>query len=208
MGRLIRDARIHNHLSVEECSEALGIEPDSYRMIEEGDVAPSLPDIEVLAMYFGVSMAYFWQGEPQKRGDPIDYIGYLTLRQAIIGTTLRQYRKETATALEDLAEATGIDGDQITAYESGKVVPFFDLEKILIALGRSVNDLSSEARGPLAQHEKSLVYKEGFENLTPEQKQFISQSINQGYLDTAMRLSEMDADNLRKIAEGILEITY
>jgi hypothetical protein len=38
-------------------------------------------------------------------------------------------------------------------------------------------------------------------------KLFIADSRNFAYLETAMRLSEMDADRLRNIAEGILEIT-
>ncbi len=208
IGRLIRESRLQNHLSVDDCGQALGIEPDSYKLIEKGEVVLSLPDLEVLAMYFGVSVAYFWQGKVRERQNQVDFIGYLALRQAIIGTTLRQYRKEMETELGQLAEITGINGEKITAYESGHVVPFFDLEKILRALGHSVKDLNDDAHGPLAEHEENLVYRIGFENLTPKQKRFVSQPINQSYLETAIRLSKLDADKLRIIAEGILEITY
>ena len=37
---------------------------------------------------------------------------------------------------------------------------------------------------------------------------FIAEPINRNYIETAMRLSEMDVDRLRLIAESILDITF
>lgn len=208
MGGLLREARLYNRLSILGCGQVLGIEPDSYKLIEDGEAALSLPDLEVLAMYFGVSMAYFWEDKELTKENQKNFTGYLTLRQAIIGTTLRQFRKEKGTSIEELAEITELTSEQISAFESGEVVPYFELGRILKGLGRSVKDLSDDDHGPLAQHEDRLVFKQGFENLPPELKRFVIQPINQGYLETAMRLSRLDGETLRKIAEGILEITY
>jgi transcriptional regulator with XRE-family HTH domain len=208
IGGLIREARLENRLSIDDCGRVLGIGPDSYQLIEEGKAAPSLPDLEVLAMYFGVSMEYFWGSEELEKDSYIDFARYMTLRHAIIGTTLRQFRTQKGITIDVLAEITGIESEQIGAYESGGVIPYFDLEKILQSLARSVRDLTDDVHGPLAQHEDTLAYERGFERLSPEMKRFVTQDINLGYLKTAIRLSKMSADNLRKIAEGILEITY
>ncbi len=208
IGGLIREARLRNHFSIDDCARALRIGPGSYQLIEEGKAAPSLPDLEVLAMYFGVSMAYFWGNAELEKDSRIDFARYLALRHAIIGTTLRQFRTEKGITIDELAETTGMDNEQIRAYESGDVIPYFDLEMILQSLARSVQDLTDDVRGPLAQHEDTLAWEKGIERLSPEMKRFVSQDINLGYLETAVRLSKMNADNLRKIAEGILEITY
>ncbi|GMQ78811.1 MAG: hypothetical protein BMS9Abin02_1349 [Anaerolineae bacterium] len=208
IGGLIREARLEKRLSIDDCGRALGIGPDSYQLIEEGKAAPSLPDLEVLAMYFGVSMAYFWGNEELEEDSHIDFARYMALRHAIIGTTLRQFRTEKGITIDELAKTTGIEGEQIRSYESGDVIPYFDLENILQSLARTVKDLTDDVHGPLAQHEDSLAYKKGFERLSPEMQRFVTQDINLGYLETAVRLSKMNAENLRKIAEGILEITY
>jgi transcriptional regulator with XRE-family HTH domain len=208
IGGLIREARLEKRLSIDECGRILGIGPDSYQLIEEGKAALSLPDIEVLAMYFGVTMAYFWGSEELEKDSHIEFARYMTLRHAIIGTTLRQFRTKKGITIDELAELTDIESEQIGAYESGDVVPYFDLEKILQSLARSVQDLIDDVHGPLAQHEDTLAYEKGLKRLSPEMKRFVTQDINQGYLETAIRLSKMKADNLRKIAEGILEITY
>jgi hypothetical protein len=47
-----------------------------------------------------------------------------------------------------------------------------------------------------------------FEQLPPDIKAFVVEPINLSYLQTAMRLSELDVDKLRSIAEGILDITF
>ena len=43
--------------------------------------------------------------------------------------------------------------------------------------------------------------------LPPDVREFVAQPVNVNYIQTAMRLSEMDADRLRTIAESLLDIT-
>jgi hypothetical protein len=47
-----------------------------------------------------------------------------------------------------------------------------------------------------------------FREMSPEMKEFVTKPANIAYLRTAKRLSEMDVEQLRAIAAGILEITY
>jgi hypothetical protein len=46
-----------------------------------------------------------------------------------------------------------------------------------------------------------------FLELPPDMQNFIAQPINRPYLELAQRLSEMEVNKLRGIAEGLLEIT-
>ncbi|NIP32622.1 MAG: hypothetical protein GWN00_13130, partial [Aliifodinibius sp.] len=50
-------------------------------------------------------------------------------------------------------------------------------------------------------------YIDEFQNLPEELQEFIAKPVNQPYLELAKKLSELSADRLRGIAEGILEIT-
>ncbi len=46
-----------------------------------------------------------------------------------------------------------------------------------------------------------------FDELPPEVQAFVVEPVNIGYLETAMRLSKLDVHRLRRIAEGLLDIT-
>jgi hypothetical protein len=48
---------------------------------------------------------------------------------------------------------------------------------------------------------------QNFAELSPELQDFLSKPINRPYLELAQRLSEMDVEKLRAVAEGLLEIT-
>jgi hypothetical protein len=44
--------------------------------------------------------------------------------------------------------------------------------------------------------------------LSPELQAFIAKPINRPYLELAVKLSQLDADRLRSVAEALLAITY
>jgi len=169
---------------------------------------PSLPDLEVLAMLLRVPMSYFFgSASGPKRGD-IDYRSYLALRQMMIGVMLGQVRIQSNLSVEELAEETGIAVNQLLAYETGVYpIPYFELETLAAKLDASIKVFVDDAYGPLAENEAERELEKRFEEWSPKMKLFIADSRNISYLETAMRLSELDADRLRNIAEGILEIT-
>lgn len=205
---LIRDARIHARRSPDECAEALGITTDDYFNIESAERDISLPELEVLAMFLRVPMAYFWGSLTLEEARETDYDLYQSLRQRIIGALLKQARIQADRSPEELASALDTDVEQIKAYESGtEAIPYFHLEKLANDLEVSVQYFSNEEHGPLALYETEQHLQKRFENLPPEVKVFVAEPINLSYLETAIRLSEMDVAKLRSIAEGILDIT-
>ena len=208
LGGLIRKARLQEAHSVAECAAVLGKSAAEYELLENGEVSPSLPELEVLAMYFEVPMSHFWGTSIDVVRTNVDYSNYLSLRQMMIGVMLGQIRITAKLTADELAQETGVSADMIANYESGLVpIPYFELETFAAKFDASIKVFVDDSYGPLAENEAERELEKRFREWSPRMKLFIADSRNQAYLETAMRLSEMDADKLRSIAEGILEIT-
>ncbi len=208
LGELIGNARVRSGRSIEDSAQILGISEEQFIAIEEGNRDLSLPDLEVLAISFNVPMSYFWGQSVPEEEKQLDFATYVALRHRIIGTLVRQARLEADLSAETLAETTGLDLSQIEAYESGEQpIPYFELENIAEALRVSTSYFAESEHGPLARHEDQHQVQLNFDELPPHMKAFVAKPTNISYLETALRLSEMDVDRLRSIAESILDIT-
>lgn len=208
LGDLIRDARVRAGRSVEDCGRSIGLTPEGFTAIEQGESDLSLPELEVLAIYLNVPMSYFWGQTVHEEDKRIDFASYVDLRHRIIGTLIRQARLEADLSAEALAERAGLEVSQVEKFESGEEpIPYFLLENLAGALGVSTGYFSENDHGPLARHEDEHRIQRHFDELPPHMRAFVAKPTNISYLETAMRLSEMDVDRLRGIAESILDIT-
>jgi transcriptional regulator with XRE-family HTH domain len=209
LGEMIRDARLRAGRSLADCARILGISEETFAQAETGEHTPSLPDLEVLAMYLHVPMAYFWGNTAVEIPKETDYETFSKIRQRIIGALLRRARLQANRSTEEIAAHINSTAEQVQAYESGRTaVPLFELDRIGKYLGVNLDYFSDEARGPLAQHEAGQKMQKRFEELPPEIRQFVVEPINLSYVQIAMRLSELDVKRLRNIAEGLLDITF
>ncbi|HSM55752.1 MAG TPA: helix-turn-helix transcriptional regulator [Candidatus Sulfomarinibacteraceae bacterium] len=209
LGVLIRDARLHAGRSVEACARVLKMSPAAFERAEAGQEVISLPELEVLAIYLGVPMAHFWGSHTLGEGDEPDYQGILALRRKMIGGLLRQARLEAGLSVEELAQRSGVQPDTLEAYELGqRAIPFLELEELARTLDLSIDYFLEDRHGPLARHETQQKMQRHLDELPADVKEFVAKPANVRYLQTAMRLSKLDADELRGIAAGILEITY
>ena len=84
LGELISKARESSGCTVEECADLLGISPEAYVAIEEDSAGVSLPELEALALFFSVPMAYFWGSESLLEGKSTDFGLYVSLRQGMV----------------------------------------------------------------------------------------------------------------------------
>ena len=208
LGQLIQAARKRTRSSIADCSNALGIDPKIFEEMEKGDRVPSLPEVEVMAMFLDVPMDYFWGGDKLPTETQKDYVKYMTLRHVIIGTTLRQYRDNRRMKLEELANEVGISQEELGGYETGQPVSFLDLAIIVRALDRTIMDMTDDDYGPLAQHENEIAQKQKFDDMPEDMKAFVVEPINKRYVEAAIQLSQLDVGRLRSIGESLLEITY
>jgi transcriptional regulator with XRE-family HTH domain len=211
LGVLIRDARLAGRNSPEECARAMGVTKRVFRSYEEGKRAPSLPELELLAFYLKLPIEHFWSkaslsGE-QRPAEPVDLPRLVELRQRMIGALLRQERNNASLSLKALSQETGISGGRIKAYELGeRPIPLPELELLISALTSRIENFFDQS-GPIGQwitDEKSM---RQFLELPKDLQAFVCQPVNRPYIDLARKLSAMSNDQLRSVAEGLLDIT-
>ncbi len=211
LGVLLRDARLAADKTPKECAEAVGISEDEYLGWEFGRGSPSLPELEILAWFLEVPVSHFWgsktiSAQREERQVPRD--DFVALRQRVIGALLRKARKKARISQEDLAKAVGISPDRIMAYEFGlEPIPMTELSTIASAVGVTLSYFleNSSRLGEWLELQEEFKL---FSQMPDELRRFVVQPVNRSYLELALKLSRMSVDELRAIAEGILDITY
>ena len=209
LGGLIEKARDHYGRTKKECAAVLGMKSGDYSKVETGEYPVSLPQLEALALFLNIPMGYFWGSEPLQTESEIDFENLIALRHRVIGVLLSQQRLRTRQSLAELAEALGMEEDLLKSYEMGQEpIPYLHLEQICRQLDVSVSYFLDDVHGPLGRHEAKQKLERQFKRMPPDMQAFLINPVNVSYLDTAKKLSEMDVDQLRQVAESLLEITY
>ena len=129
----IRDIRKSKHLRTKDCAKALGVSKETYRNFEKGLSPISLPELELIAFYLGVTPTALIENNqgftafsnllhedirPQ----------YLILRRKMLGALISAARQDKAASVDDLQQATKIPVDRLHAYEKGNMpIPLSDL---------------------------------------------------------------------------------
>lgn len=211
LGVLIRDARQAGRRSVEECARAMGITKGVLRAYEEGIRAPSLPELEVLAYYLKLPVDHFWGKESisddAEPTESLDLPRLIDLRQRMIGALLRSSRNNSGLSVKAVSLETGIPSGRINAYELGeRPVPLPELEVLLNAMGGKVEALLDQ-NGPIGQWMVNQKSMRQFLELPKELQAFVCQAVNRPYIELAMKISSMSTEQLRSVAEGLLDIT-
>jgi transcriptional regulator with XRE-family HTH domain len=211
LGVLLKSARLTAGKSTEECAQVINTSKEMIEAFEIGDASPSLPELEALAFYLKIPLEHFWSREvpSAEKTDSIQFDSerLMAIRQRMIGAQVRQARFDAGLSLEELAEKTGLERDQLAMYELGeKSIPLPELELLANALARPLKEFQ-DSRGPIGTWLKQQRVLQNFAELTPEMQDFLSKPINRPYLELAQRLSEMNVAKLRAVAEGLLEIT-
>lgn len=210
LGVLIRSARWASGKSLEACASAIGVSASELEAYELGEHAPSLPELEMLAFYLQIPLEYFWGNELFRgNGHPAlpDIQQLRELRQRMIGAMLRKARNQAALGLEDAAAKAGLGPEQLKAYELGEqAIPLPELESLAKALTTTISEFQDK-NGPVGSWFIQQQMTRDFLDLPQELQAFVTRPINQPYLEVARRLSELQADKLRSMAEILLEIT-
>lgn len=211
LGALIADARLVKGKDIESCAKAMGVSPESYAAYEAGELAPSLPELELLAYYLDVPLDHFWGNTPISpqagaEGER-DIKLLLELRNRLIGATLRKHRMEAGLSLDETAERAGIQPEVLESYELGQIpVPVTILEVLAEILGVGLKEYYDK-KGPVGKWVSQQQMIRDFLQLPPEMQAFVSKPVNRPYLELAQRLGDLSVDKLRSVAEVLLEIT-
>lgn len=211
LGVLIRDARVKAGETMKDCGEVIGTSGRTISKFEDGEKSPSLPQLEVLAYYFDIPLEQFWGEKTRSTQHPLEALGdveqRLELRNRKIGLALRQAREENEMSMTEVAEKLDITTYRLKSYEKGKfAAPLPVLEQLVEMYGVDLDEFRVD-KGPVAEWSAQKEAVGDFVQLPPELQQFVAKPINRPYLEIARKLSEMQVDKLRAVAEGLLEIT-
>jgi transcriptional regulator with XRE-family HTH domain len=221
LAALITDARLYARRTPEEACMLLGWDPYQLESLESARVAPSLPELEALAAIYAVPVDHFFGSKslsdemPKLRIETMNQ--RLQLRQRIIGAMIMQARTKQSLTREDIAILTDIDVEDLVEYELGQIpIPVTDLEDITevmeIDLASWIDSYAIPTRATYFQAAKTTVPEEQSEPVDPklpkDLAEFVTNPVNKQYLVIANKLSALPADQLRRIAESLLEITY
>ncbi len=209
LGVLIRDARLYAGRTVADCANLLHISPESFLQAEIGEAVLSLPAMEALAMYLGVSLDHFWGDQVIGHTRRTDYTQFMSSQNQRIGRLLQEAREREGRSQANLANEIKVTPEKIAAYERGEEpIPLLDLDRLARYLGHSLNHFIDDSNPLLADHEVEQRMKQRLDDLPLEVRAFVAEPINLSYLEIAMRLSNMNVKELRTVAENILNITF
>lgn len=212
LGVLLLDARLATRRSVNECAKAIGVSPETFAAFENGEAAPSLPQLEALAYFLDLPLEHFWGNEVLTESLEDDKVLNATklaeIRNRVIGTRLQMLRDERQMSLEELSAHASIPVDRLKQVESGLAAVTLPELEILASVLETRIETFFDDHGIIGAWRMRQSAIQKFMDLPEQHQQFILQPINRPYLDLAIRLSELSVDKLRGIAEGLLEITY
>ena len=174
----VKQIRKIKQRSLHDCAKLLGISKEEYLKFEEGDHALSLPELELLALFFEISPETLIEESDiefdqysilEEEKKPI----YTSLRGKMIGAQIAFERQKLGLSLEELVERTGISSEVLMSYENNTTpVPMDHLAAICDQL-----DLPFQ----------SLLFK-----LNPDE----------GHIDETSEESEVEPDFIESGAEG------
>ena len=137
----IVNTRTIKQLSQEDCAHMLGISTEDYINFEQGVAYLSLPELELLSNYLGVSLENFLSDEIYSETSQINMLKeslrpyFKSLRNKMIGAKMAHECSLKAITLDELQQATGILLEKLTAFQQGSVpIPINHLKEIADAL--------------------------------------------------------------------------
>ncbi len=211
LGLKIRHARTEAGLTLKDVGQAVGIPATLVSEIEFGQHEVALPQLEVMALLFKVPINYFWSDEPIEAGERhLPTVEAIRLRQRIIGVLLRQARTEAGRSPDNLATLLNVSPSRIAEYELGEAeIPFLELEALANYLNVSIDYFIDQGL-PFGQTNGHMTMDElaRYSELPKEVRDFLANPANLLYINIAMRMSDLSAETLRSLAEGLLEVTY
>jgi transcriptional regulator with XRE-family HTH domain len=210
LGVLITDARHAAGYDLETLAEGVGVDTDTVQAWEYGQSVPSLPQIELMAYILQVPISHFWGTETfEKRRDErqIDGQEYSLVRDRMIGLMIATARQEKNLSDTEVADKLGIHPDDLSAYELGQLaVPMTVLTSLSSLLEVSLNYFL-EDNGRVAHFLEVQSMSDTFARMPEDIRDFISAPAHEAYIRVAMALAHIPTENLRALAEGLIDIT-
>ena len=211
IGVLLKVARTQRGESKKTCGEIIGVSSRTITKYESGEKSPSLPELEILAYYLDLPLENFWEDIAPDNQDRMKALPNLEkrleLRNLKIGATLRKYRQEANLSMKEIADKLGITTYRLKSYEKGSFpVPLAELNALVRLYDHQLDELVVDS-GPIAEWAHNKKAGGSFVDLPEDLQDFVLKPVNRPYLEIAVKLSQMDVDQMRDVAERLLDIT-
>jgi transcriptional regulator with XRE-family HTH domain len=209
LGAMLREVRMTAGRTLRETAEAIGVTPGALTAYEDGRKGISLPELELLAYYLNAPLRQFWSESAGRRKLRLDANppALIALRQRLVAAQLRMHRESSGKSVRQVAEQAGLTVARLRSYEGGdRPIPLPELEAVLGVIGQSVEDYLDH-EGPVADWDTLQQAIDTVLGLPPEVREFIASPASVPYLRMGQRLSTMPVDQLRNVAELLLDIT-
>ena len=209
LGAMLREVRMTAGRTLRESADAIGVTPGALTAYESGRKAISLPELELLAYFLNAPLRQFWSETPGRRKMRLDANppALIALRQRLVAAQVRMHREASGLNVRQVAEQAGITVARLRAYEEGdRPIPLPELEALLGVLGHTVNEYL-DREGPVADWDTLQQALGTVLSLPSEMREFLASPESVPYLRMAHRLSTMPVDQLRNVAELLLDIT-
>ena len=210
LGVLIRDARQAAGKTPKECAEFLGVSESQFTDYEIGESPISLPELEAFAYSIHVPIEHFLGDQTiQLPEQPFPVEELVALRNRVIGVLLLQARLDAGMSKEECGQAINVSESRISAYEQGRMaIPLSELQALAAIVNVPMETFLDIEHNPISKmtHQSSETVE--LDHLPEDVRAFFMDPLNADYLRTAQRLSNLPTDQLRGMAETLLEITY
>lgn len=211
LGATVREARQGAGKSIRESAELIGTSPSTFSSYEHGRKGISLPELEVLAYEYQVSLSTFWANrldDEDGEGEPsFDAQQEITLRQKLIGAQLRKQRHEADMTIAELAEAVDFPASRVSAYERGeRSIPLPELELLARTLGHDLEEYV-DLDGPIGNWIRQRRQFRAFLELPDDLRSFVAEENNRAYLRLAKDLSKLPREQMLSVRRSFEEIT-
>jgi transcriptional regulator with XRE-family HTH domain len=149
--RRVHKVRKIKQRNIHECAAFLNISKEDYLQFEQGAELLTLPEIELLALFLGVSPSIFFKHdhwENQKLGLLDDHTQpqFTNLRHKMIFTRINAELRKKSLTPDKILEGTDISPTELNDYLSGeKPIPLDQLLKIIEVLNLTIEDLLEPA---------------------------------------------------------------
>lgn len=206
IGVLIRAAREKSHRTIQQTAQRLGVTPGRIRQYESGQREVTLPELELLALFFEMPLSYFLnvdsliEEQPPFPPSPDE----IRKRKMALGSKIKQARLAAGKSKEECAAQVERKVGTFARYERGASdIPITELERLAeflsVNLFYFLEDRKASERGGVFDLEKLA-------RLPKDVRGFVLDPGNLAYLRMAIKFSDLPTDKLKELGEILLVV--
>lgn len=201
MGVALRQARLAQGRSLEDCAGMIHASAEEIAQIERGVRDLTLPELETLAAYLQVPVSAIVSGQLPAGDTAARALSpqVLALRRKIVGALLRKAREAAGKDVAEVAAALDVAPETVQQYERGQLdIPAAQLvaasDMLQIPLESFLQSPPASALPPMGA------------DLPEETRAFVASPQSRPYLQLAMALSRFSPEVLRALGEALLAL--